>query len=232
MELIKVTERDGVQFISSLKEIYLGAEMSKPHWAKWSKWNIEENKFFSENQDYQTFTQEVNGNETKDYVCTLEMAKHLVMQMPTDKAHEYRNYLIQLEKAWNNPVSVMARALQFANAQLLDYKAQIKAEKPLVDFAKQVASSSDSIDMGIFAKVIKDEKINLGRNGLFEWLRINKYLMSNNIPYQKYIDNGYFEVMEVVKSSAYGEKIFPKTLVTGLGQIKLVQKLKDEFPQK
>ena len=174
----------------------------------------------------------MNGNETKDYACTLEMAKHLVMQMPTDKAHEYRNYLIQLEKAWNNPVSVMARALQFANAQLLDYKAQIKAEKPLVDFAKQVASSSDSIDMGIFAKVIKDEKINLGRNGLFEWLRINKYLMSNNIPYQKYIDNGYFEVMEVVKSSAYGEKIFPKTLVTGLGQIKLVQKLKDEFPQK
>ena len=120
-ELIKVTEKENQQFVSSLKEIYLGAEMDKSNWSRWVLKNIEENSFFIENQDYQALVLMKNGNETKDYACTLEMAKHLVMQMPTNKAHEYRNYLIQLEKAWNTPEQIMARALKIAQHQIDTY---------------------------------------------------------------------------------------------------------------
>ena len=52
-------------------------------------------------------------------------------------------------------------------------------------------------------------------------------IMKNNIPYQKYVDNGYFEVIEVVKATPWGDKVFAKTLITGKGQIYLVQKLRD-----
>ena len=106
---------------------------------------------------------------------------------------------------------------------------KIEEDKPMVEFAEAVASSSNSVDVGIFAKLVKDENIPLGRNKLFDWLRINKYLMKNNVPYQTYIDNGYFEVVEYTYNTPYGSKLGTKTLVTGKGQIKLVEKLRKEF---
>lgn len=105
--------------------------------------------------------------------------------------------------------------------------AKIIEDAPLVDFASRVSNSSDSIDIGEFAKVLHSENIKLGRNKMFNWLRDNKYIMTTNVPYQKYIDNGYFEVIEVVKKTPYGDKIFAKTLITGKGQICIVEKLKE-----
>ena len=96
-ELIRIEKRNGKDFVSSLKEIYLDVGMDKTHWSRWIKKNIEESKFFSENIDYQTLAIKANGNETKDFVCTIDMAKHLVMQMATDKAFAYRQYLIDFE---------------------------------------------------------------------------------------------------------------------------------------
>ena len=95
-----------------------------------------------------------------------------------------------------------------------------------MEFAEQVSSSADAIDIGTFAKLIKDEDIKLGRNQLFEFLRDNKYLMKNNIPYQQYIDNGYFKVIEQIYKTPYGNKINVKTLITPIGQIKLIEKLR------
>lgn len=109
----------------------------------------------------------------------------------------------------------------------LQYK--IETDKPLVDFAETISASSDSIDVGVFAKVIKDEGINIGRNKLFQWLREKGYLMDNNIPYQKAMDSGMFEVVEYSYKTPFGDKLATKTLVTGKGQIKLVQILKKEF---
>lgn len=113
-----------------------------------------------------------------------------------------------------------------ATAPLLQ---KIEDDKPYTDFAKHVTESSDSVDVGEFSKIVTKEKIKIGRNKLFQWLRDNKYLMNNNVPYQKYINNGYFNVIEITKSTAYGTKVFPKTLITGRGQVALVEKLRDEF---
>ena len=103
---------------------------------------------------------------------------------------------------------------------------KIEEDKPLVEFAEQVSSSADAIDIGTFAKLIRDENIKLGRNQLFNWLRDNKYLMKNNIPYQQYIDNGYFKVIEQPYKTPYGNKINVKTLINPIGQIKLIEKLR------
>lgn len=106
---------------------------------------------------------------------------------------------------------------------------KIEEDKPYTEFAKHVTESSDTVDVGEFAKIVKNEHIIIGRNRLFEWLRKNKYLMSNNTPYQKYIENKYFEVVETTKETAYGTKVFTKTLITGKGQVALVEKLRKEF---
>lgn len=71
---------------------------------------------------------------------------------------------------------------------------QLKEAEPAIDFYNAVTDSSDAIDMGMAAKVLNI--IGIGRNELFKRLRIKGILMSNNMPYQEFIDKGYFRVIE------------------------------------
>lgn len=105
----------------------------------------------------------------------------------------------------------------------------LEKQKPLVDFANQVASASNSISVGEFAKLLNDEQIKIGQNNLFKWLRDNGYLMRDNMPYQKYIDSGYFDVIEQTYKTPYGSKVSLKTLVTGKGQIYFTEKLRNKI---
>ena len=107
-----------------------------------------------------------------------------------------------------------------------EYKQKIEQQKPLVEFAETVSISVNSISVGDFAKLLYDEDIKLGQNKLFKWLRSNKYLMENNTPYQKYMDNGIFEVIEQTYKTPYGDKTSLKTLITGRGQIVLTETLR------
>ena len=157
------------------------------------------------------------------------MAKHICLMSRTEKGKQCRQYLIDLEKAWNTPEQVMARALKIANKSIEDLKIKITEQKPLVDFAVHVSQSKDTIDIGEMAKVAKDEHINIGRNRLFDWLKEKKILMANNTPYQTYIDRGYFDVVEVKKDTSYGARVFPKTVITGKGQIWIIEKLRAEY---
>ena len=106
---------------------------------------------------------------------------------------------------------------------------KIEEDKPKVTFADTIIESSDTIDISKLAKLVKDENIPLGRNKLFQWLRDNKYLMKDNIPYQRYIDMKLFECKEYTYKTPYGEKLGYKTLCTGKGQVYIVEKLKECF---
>lgn len=105
----------------------------------------------------------------------------------------------------------------------------LEKQKPLVDFANKVASASNAISVRDFAKLLNDEKIKIGQNNLFKWLRDNGYLMRDNMPYQKYIDSGYFEIIEQTYETPYGTKVSLKTLVTGKGQIYFTEKLRNKI---
>lgn len=98
----------------------------------------------------------------------------------------------------------------------------------MVEFANHVSNTKDLITMAEMAKIARDENIEIGRNRLINWLKKNKYLRSNGEPYQKYINQGLFDVKESVKYTPYGTKVFPITLVTGKGQIHIVEKLREE----
>lgn len=102
----------------------------------------------------------------------------------------------------------------------------LEEQKPLVDFAEQVSDTADLIDVGMLSKLLKKEGINIGRNKLFNWLRINKYLRDNNEPYQRYINSGLFKTKEYTYYDKEDEPhVGIKTYVTGKGQRYLFNKL-------
>ena len=105
---------------------------------------------------------------------------------------------------------------------------KIEQQKPLVDFANQVSDTTDLIDMKTMAKLLKDNNIDIGRNRLFEFLRIKKILMKDNQPYQQYVDAGYFKVNEHTYTDFLGQtKTNRQTLVTGKGQLYITKKVKE-----
>lgn len=107
---------------------------------------------------------------------------------------------------------------------------KIEQDKPLVEFAEHVSQSVDNIDMATFAKLLHDENIKIGRNRLFAWMKKNGYLMRNTRPYQKYVDAGYFDLVERPFETPYGKKhVYTQTLVTGKGQIYFTERLRKEF---
>lgn len=101
---------------------------------------------------------------------------------------------------------------------------QLEEQKPLVEFANRVSNTDRLISVGEMAKLLKDKGFNVGRNKFFGYLRENKILMGNNVPYQKYIDAGYFHVRE---TSNRNGGVFLTTYVTGKGQMYLVDKVKN-----
>lgn len=150
----------------------------------------------------------------------------------------------EMEKALQNPLSMLlslskeqlamnnlqlAQMIQEKDEVIEQQEVKLVEQKPLVEFAEQVSNSCDSIEIGLFSKIIQDENIDIGRNKLFQWLKDNGYLMKDNQPYQKYKTEGYFKVIEIPFKTPYGIRIGSKTLITGIGQIKILNKLKSSF---
>lgn len=142
----------------------------------------------------------------------------------------------QLPDFTNPAEAARAWAEQFEKRALAEKRAEesesLLAEAiPFVEFALAVSDTSDLIDIGQFAKLAYDQT-KIGRNGLFKLLRNKKILMrgaNQNVPYQSYIDKGWFKTIEQTFSTPYGTKVSVKTLVTGKGQIALIEWLKKEL---
>ena len=112
-----------------------------------------------------------------------------------------------------------AEALQLA----ADQAKQLLEQKPKVEFFDAVAESKDAIEIASVAKVLNVPRV--GRNKLFEFLRNHKILMRNNQPYQKYVDCGYFRIIEQKYERPNGDTcINIKTLVYQKG-VKYIQEL-------
>ena len=219
-EIIKV---DLTKETVSARELYgtLGIEK------RFSAWFETNSQGFVEGEDFTsvpTSTVVNNGAERvlDDYQLTMDMAKHICLMSRSEKGKECRQYLIDLEKAWNTPEQIMARALKVADHTITGLKAQIETLKPKADFFDAVADSKTAISMNEVAKVLNVK--GYGRNNLFEFLRSKGILDNRNVPYQRYVDNGYFRVIEQ-KYTKNGEQVITtKTLVYQKG-VNAIRKL-------
>lgn len=109
------------------------------------------------------------------------------------------------------PEQIVANALIVAQNIISQKDKQIEEMRPKADFFDAVADSKTAISMNEVSKVLGIK--GLGRNNLFEFLRDNAIMDRWNVPYQKYIDCGWFRVIEQKYTKNGEEHISIKTLV-------------------
>ncbi len=239
--LLKVEVNENQEPVISGRMLYEFLEVGS-NYTTWFNRMIEYG--FIENIDYVTcfpnLESENHGGQNKiDHALKLDMAKELSMIQRNEKGKQARQYFIGIERKWNSPEKVMARALVLANKKIESQNSvierqtkQIEADKPKAIFADAVAASKQSVLIGELAKILKQNGFNTGEKRLFEWLRINKYLISRkgsdyNMPTQKSMDLGLFEIKETAVTHSDGHVTVNKTTkVTGKGQIYFINKFK------
>lgn len=122
-------------------------------------------------------------------------------------------------------------SLKEERAKRRELEAQAKEDKPKVIFANAVSTANTSILVGELAKIIKQNGVNIGQNRLFKWLRDNGYLIKRNgtdfnMPTQRSMEMGLFEIKETVVAHSDGHTSITKTpKVTGNGQCYFINKI-------
>lgn len=124
---------------------------------------------------------------------------------------------------------LMAKALMVAQNKIAERDKQIERMKPKEIFADAVSASETSILVGDLAKLISQNGYKIGQKRLFEWLRTNNFLIkcgsSRNMPQQRFVEQGLFEVKESNIQNPDGSvRITRTTKVTGKGQIYFINK--------
>ena len=231
-ELINVTLNDNHEPVISGRQLH-EALYVKTRYNDW--FNRMTEYGFIENQDYLAITQKrvtAQGNSTNqvDHIIKLDMAKEIAMIQRTERGKQVRQYFIQVEKDFNSPEKIMARALLMADKKVHQLEAKIEADRPKVLFAEAVSASHSSILVGELAKLLKQNGVDMGANRLFSWLRAHGYLIKRNgrdwnMPTQKSVEMGLIRVKETSITHADGHITVSKTpLVTGKGQQYFINK--------
>lgn len=152
---------------------------------------------FTEEIDFRTFLSEsTGGRPAQDHQLTIDMAKEICMLQRTDRGKQARQYFIQLEKDWNSPEKVMARALVIAQDRIKSLELtnavqqqQIAELNPKATYYDLVLQCSDLVSATVIAK-------DYGKSA--KWL--NKVLADNKVQfrqggiwvlYKKYAEKGY-----------------------------------------
>lgn len=233
-DLIKINYNTEQPTVSA-RDLHEGLGIEK----RFSAWFDTNSAGFIEGEDYTPYlwVHPQNKQEFTDYHISVDMAKHICLMSRTEKGKQCRQYLIDLEKAWNTPEQIMARALKMADQKIESLKnhnaaliEDVTRMRPKEIFADAVSVSDNSILIGELAKMIKQNGISIGQNRLFAWMRNNGYLIKRNgndynMPTQKSMDLNLLEIKERTITNPDGSTRTTRTpKVTGKGQQYFINK--------
>lgn len=149
-----------------------------------------------------------------------------------------------INKTLDDPDFIIEMATKLKMERAEKIRAQEKAEnleaamiidKPYTNFGKSIASCTDTITIGQFAKILNNNDVSIGRNRLYSWFRENGYFIKNgkdkNIPKQIYVEQGLFKVSERVVQTAEGDIISTSTSITGKGQLYFIKRIIEDEEQ-
>lgn len=227
-ELINVTLNDNQEPVVSGRQLHEALGVN----SRYTTWFDRMKEYgFTEGQDFlPNLGKSTGGRQATDHIIKLDMAKEIAMIQRTERGKQVRQYFIQVEKDFNSPEKIMARALLMADQKVHKLEAQIEADRPKVLFADAVSASKSSCLIGELAKILKQNGIDIGQNKLFQWLRAHGYLISRrgeswNQPTQKSMQLGLFELKKTNINHADGHTtVNTTTKVTGKGQQYFINK--------
>jgi phage anti-repressor protein/phage antirepressor YoqD-like protein len=248
-ELVKVTKNEQGSQVVSARELHEYLEVGR-QFSKWISKYMIDSPYFAENEDYVVLANNGynldGGRPQVNYAITIDTAKKLAMTVNSERGNDVRNYFLQCEKElqqsivqlpdFTNP-AIAARAW----ADEVEQKQKVIEEKKVLE----IQAAQDAPKLEVYEGLIDTEQLvsmqtaannlNVGLITLYSYLRKRKILKSShgqkNLPYQTYIDRGYFEVKsKPYKNSITGSSgISFNTYVTGLGMAWLEQNLPDNM---
>lgn len=244
-ELIKVNY-DTEQPTVSARDLHKVLEVS----SRFSRWFDTNKEMFIEGEDYNKCTSSTvvnNGavRELEDYEITVLMAKHLSMMSRTEKGKDIRNYLIDLEKAWNTPEQVMARALKmagktidslkdrckFLGGQVVEQQKLIEEMTPKANYVDHILESKSLVAT---TQIAKDYGMSAMRfNQILNSLKIQYKVNKQWVLYSKYQNCGYVHSKTIDITRSNGDPdVTMQTQWTQKGRLFLYEELKknDIYP--
>lgn len=147
-QLIKVSVQNDQQLVSA-RDLYKGLGIKRRFSAWWEQNSLE----FELGVDYEGVLKSTPYNplypdkvqEVQDYALTIDMAKQLCLLSRTEKGKEYREYLIEVEKKWNDPQHVIQRAMDILKSENLQLKLENKSLSRQLEESNKKASYLDVI---------------------------------------------------------------------------------------
>nr|DAU77737.1 MAG TPA: AntA/AntB antirepressor [Caudoviricetes sp.] len=183
---------------------------------------------FVEGEDYGSFLSDrsdgLPGKPRTDHQLTLEMAKQICMIQRTEAGKRYREYFLEIEKMWNSPEYVMARAVKMSDrkiallsGQLAEANKQIEEAKPKIEYYDTIASSEGLTSIRETAKLFDV------REKDFKALLLATYLYRDAhkrmMPRAEYMnENAAFAVCETVITTPVGSRTTVYTKITPRGR--------------
>lgn len=151
--------------------------------------------------------------------------------IPSIRKHGAYLTLQAAEAVLLNPDTIIQLATQIKEEQArrMELEEKIEADAPKVLWAEQCLKSKTNMTVEEFSKVIfQKEDIEMGRNKTFAYLRKKQLLRSTNLPYQRYMDQGWFVVTVNLIETDRGTFQNKQTLITPKGQQAILKMIKEE----
>lgn len=198
-ELLKINTTDSERITVSARDLHEALEV-KTQFKDWFPRMCEYG--FEDGKDFCSFLSEsTGGRPSQDAQITVDMAKEIAMLQRTEKGKEVRKYFIQVEKEWNSPERVMARALTIANKTIETLKIENSELKPKADYFDNLVERNLLTNFRDTAKELGLRQTDL-INNLIEDGYVYRYQKSKLKPYAKYgkTGKGLFELKEFSKN--------------------------------
>lgn len=230
-ELINITLNENNEPVVSARDLHKGLEISK----RFSAWFDQNSKLFIENEEFTSVPKGTpvtggNGNiqYLDDYALTLDMAKQLAMMSRTDKGKEVRKYFIQVEKDFNSPEKIMARALLMADKKITNLTIQnnhlqleLKEAQKQARYLDLIIESKNSI---VITQIAADYGMSAQRfNKILHELGVQHKVNNQWILYRRHMAKGYTDSKTIV----INEKPRMQTTWTQKGRLFLYELLKE-----
>jgi hypothetical protein plarl_21461 len=230
-ELIKIEVNENQEPVISGRALHEFLEV-KTSYKDWFPRMVEYG--FTEGTDFCSILSEsTGGRPATDHAIKLDMAKELAMIQRTEKGKQARQYFIQIEKDYNSPEKIMARALQIAEKELSTLRLECKVQSQQIAELKPKASYYDLVlqckDLLSMTEIAKDYGMSAkGMNSKLHELGVQYKQSGIWFLYAKYQDKGYTQTKTQYYIKADGTQgVSAHTYWSQKGRLFLYDLLKD-----